>query len=184
MSLTPTQSMSAPRSLAARNRLRPMRPNPLIPAFTGMSWGPFGRREAGSPGYRSRSGDDLDLEAVRVAEVGRVVRRPVLGPIAWRAGDRTAVRKSRLVCAVDRGAAAGLQRNVPVTGLRPGPGSDPEHGLVDAPAERLAGFVQAPPAEREEDRVVEARAAREALHLVADVVDHEGRGGLSTSRCT
>src|ERR1044072_5299240 len=33
MSLTPTHSMSAPRACAARKTLRPMRPNPLIPAL-------------------------------------------------------------------------------------------------------------------------------------------------------
>src|SRR3954465_6257585 len=36
MSLTPTQSMSAPAAWAARKRLRPIRPNPLIPADTAI----------------------------------------------------------------------------------------------------------------------------------------------------
>src|SRR3954469_20587202 len=36
MSLTPTQSMSAPAACAARNTLRPMRPKPLIPAFSAI----------------------------------------------------------------------------------------------------------------------------------------------------
>ena len=43
-SLTATKSMSAPAALAARNRLRPMRPKPLIPTRTGMASGPPGRR--------------------------------------------------------------------------------------------------------------------------------------------
>src|SRR4051794_29949292 len=36
MSLTPTQSMSAPAACAARKRFLPIRPNPLIPAFTAI----------------------------------------------------------------------------------------------------------------------------------------------------
>ncbi len=36
MSLTATHSMSAPRSYAARNTFRPIRPKPLIPTRTGM----------------------------------------------------------------------------------------------------------------------------------------------------
>src|SRR3954452_11915974 len=36
MSLTPTQSISAPCAWAARNTLRPMRPKPLMPAFNAM----------------------------------------------------------------------------------------------------------------------------------------------------
>jgi hypothetical protein len=42
MSLTPTQSMSAPRSLAARKTFLPIRPNPLIPALTGIGFLSFG----------------------------------------------------------------------------------------------------------------------------------------------
>src|SRR5258708_7061382 len=36
MSLTPTQSMSAPAAWAARKRFLPIRPNPLIPADTAI----------------------------------------------------------------------------------------------------------------------------------------------------
>ncbi len=43
-SLTATKSMSAPRSVAARNRLRPMRPKPLMPTRTVMRGGSFHRR--------------------------------------------------------------------------------------------------------------------------------------------
>src|SRR5215210_430662 len=49
MSLTPTQSMSAPRAWAARNTLRPMRPKPLMPAFKAMSGRPFLRVLCGDP---------------------------------------------------------------------------------------------------------------------------------------
>ncbi len=40
-SLTATKSMSAPRCFAARKKLRPIRPNPLIPTLTVMSGIPF-----------------------------------------------------------------------------------------------------------------------------------------------
>src|SRR3954451_8647460 len=38
-SLTPTKSMSAPAAFAARKRLRPMRPKPLMPTRTAMGCG-------------------------------------------------------------------------------------------------------------------------------------------------
>src|SRR4051794_1902129 len=53
MSLTPTQSMSAPAACAARKRFLPIRPNPLIPADTAMksSFLPVGVNLAGKVTY-------------------------------------------------------------------------------------------------------------------------------------
>src|SRR5262245_22950993 len=72
MSLTPTQSMSAPRACAARNTLRPMRPKPLMPAVKAMSGSPFLRVLCAGPESIRRLGavrwlvhvsvDDLDHE--------------------------------------------------------------------------------------------------------------------------
>src|SRR5690606_34625937 len=42
-SLAATKSMSAPRCLAARRKLRPMRPNPLMPTRMVMVWLPVRR---------------------------------------------------------------------------------------------------------------------------------------------
>src|SRR3954447_10528214 len=84
-SLTATHSMSALLAWAARKRLRPMRPKPLIPTRTGMVVGvlPEGRRSGRWRTLSVRLGsvparDDLDTEAVGVQHVGRVIARPVL----------------------------------------------------------------------------------------------------------
>src|SRR5215213_7861435 len=55
-SLTPTQSMSAPRAWAARNTLRPMRPKPLMPAFKAMSGRPLPWRSVLGPESNGPSG--------------------------------------------------------------------------------------------------------------------------------
>src|SRR5215210_6225691 len=82
-SLTPTHSMSALRSCAARNTLRPMRPKPLIPTRTDMPEAPrspyeSARRLAG--GLRPRRGaiDVAVLDLDEVAIVGSEVRCEVL----------------------------------------------------------------------------------------------------------
>src|SRR3954453_5183601 len=99
-SLTPTHSMSALRSWAARKTLRPMRPKPLIPTRTDM------RQPLSLSGVRAlrlpahgRSGPcgravhvavlDLDEVPVVGAEVGREVLRDHHGTVAAaRAPDR------------------------------------------------------------------------------------------------
>src|SRR5437764_15170506 len=91
-SLTATHSMSACCSAAARNALRPMRPNPLIPTRTDMLDSSSLRRQRGGPGdrrwavgppgrsrlsapylrsarLRAAARDHLEAEAVRVAQV-------------------------------------------------------------------------------------------------------------------
>ena len=60
--------MSAPCAWAARNMLRPMRPNPLIPTRKDMASQPIHRLPA----------DDFDPQAVGVEQVGGVVARAVL----------------------------------------------------------------------------------------------------------
>src|SRR3990170_2586268 len=73
MSLTATTSMSASDSCAARNTLRPIRPNPLIPTRTGISVLPefvVSRRAGRLPGPAQRQPVDvpvLDLDEVLVA---------------------------------------------------------------------------------------------------------------------
>src|SRR4051794_41166807 len=61
MSLTPTQSMSAPAACAARNTLRPMRPKPLIPAFSAIQVLSLGNCVARRPGQRA--GESIGLIA-------------------------------------------------------------------------------------------------------------------------
>src|SRR3954454_7938401 len=126
-SLTATNSMSAPAALAARKKLRPIRPKPLMPTRTAMGSGaPRIRGEAVRPraaSYRSapRSGrsapvrgDDLDAQAVRIAHVGGVVARPVLRPRAACAGVGPARLQRRRVGGVDRRLAARAEGDVPV----------------------------------------------------------------------
>src|SRR6266571_113750 len=94
-SLAATKSMSAPRSLAARKKLRPMRPNPLIPTFTAIGtllhrmrcacadpivrtlrgWGHSGCRPRGKPAPELPSSVPVHvpmLQGDRIAAVGEV----------------------------------------------------------------------------------------------------------------
>src|SRR3954466_10933888 len=74
MSLTPTQSMSAPAAWAARKRFRPMRPNPLIPACTAI-------------GSSFRVSPRLGPERTDVGDFGTLIAFPCLpctNPDAWR----------------------------------------------------------------------------------------------------
>src|SRR3954453_1217762 len=81
MSLTPTISMSASDSCAARNTLRPMRPKPLIPTRTDMKRSLSTGAERGSDrllaAARRHAVDvavlDLDEVLVAAAELGREV---------------------------------------------------------------------------------------------------------------
>src|SRR4051812_8602741 len=179
-SLTATKSMSAFAALAALKKLRPMRPKPLMPTRTAMVSGLLGGSKTGekqvpeptgatrSPGVRC---DHLDPQAVRVAHVGGVVARTVLGPGAGGAVVRpTGLQRCR-VGRVDRRLAARPEGDVPVGRRRPVAGGQPEHGLGDAPPDHVLVLVQPPHPEREEDRVVEASGARQVRDLVADVVD-------------
>src|SRR4051794_30206633 len=141
-SLTPTKSMSAFAALAARKKLRPMRPKPLMPTRTAMGSGLLGGSKTGekqvpeptgaarSPGVRC---DHLDAQAVRVAHVGGVVARAVLGARAGGAVVRPAGLQGRRVGRVDRRLAARAERDVPVGRRRSVAGGQPEHGLGDAP---------------------------------------------------
>src|SRR3954454_21008674 len=83
-SLTPTHSMSALRSCAARKTLRPMRPKPLMPTRTDMTWNPpislpRAVRLAGGLRARRRPIDVPVLDLDEVAIVGTEMRREVLG---------------------------------------------------------------------------------------------------------
>src|SRR5918995_4570748 len=84
-SLTATKSRSDPAALAARNRLRPMRPKPLIPTFTAMRESslevagpvpfklPSGEGTSDHQmGDSSRRRHELDQVAVGIVEASRV----------------------------------------------------------------------------------------------------------------
>src|SRR3954451_5731353 len=187
-SLTATNSMSAPAALAARKKLRPIRPKPLMPTRTAMGSGaPRIRGEAVRPraaSYRSapRSGrsapvrgDDLDAQAVRIAHVGGVVARPVLRPRAGCAGAAPARLQRRRVGGVDRRLAARAEGDVPVRRRGVVAGGEPEHRLRHAPSDHVRVLVQPAHAQREEDGVVEAAGALEVADFVPDVVDHVWR---------
>src|SRR5262245_3653198 len=165
MSLTATNSSSVPASYAARKRLRPIRPKPLIATFT------FAMRS--SVESRLPATDrDLDPVTVRVEEVRRVVAATVLRPRPGRA----VVGAPR----VDAALPGCLDRRDPVRGeadmaaagaLRVSIGRE-EHRAHDPPGDLLVRVYVTPPAERAEHRVVEAAAALEIGGLDADVVDH------------
>ena len=116
MSLTATMSRSASDSCAARKRLRPMRPKPLMPTLTAM----FLSIPPGWVLELSVGADrDLDPVAVRVEQVGGVVGGTVFGPLARRAVVLAAVlrslpprRPSRRRCPGRRGRCARLARPV------------------------------------------------------------------------
>src|SRR4051794_38685959 len=117
--------------------------------------------------------DDLDTEAVGIQQIGRVIARPVA-----RAGPRSAVAAAaggerRLIRGVHRGAPVRGDRDVPEARPRPLPaGDDPQPRLVDAVGDRGLAVDDPPPAERVEERVVEARGALQVGDLEADVVEH------------
>src|SRR5881227_3612470 len=78
MSLTATMSSSACASYAARNRLRPILPKPLIPTFTGAIWRTLLDRSVA--GNR-----DFYPMPVGIPKVRRVVTRTVSRPRPRRA---------------------------------------------------------------------------------------------------
>ncbi len=79
-SLAATKSMSAPRCLAARKKLRPMRPNPLMPTrmvIAKCSWG-RGRQLPAIRADRAggfQSAGSADEAGQRRPELGRVVQQ-------------------------------------------------------------------------------------------------------------
>src|SRR3954468_4047666 len=166
-SLTATHSMSAPLAWAARKRLRPMRPKPLIPTRTGMlvSVLPEGRRSGRRRTLSVRLGsvparDDLDPRAVGVQHVGRVIARPVLRAQARSPVVLPTCTKRGGVRRVDRDAPRGPDRDVAEAGpRRPVALDDPEARLVAAVGDRGLRLVDAPDAEPREQRVVEPRGA-------------------------
>src|SRR4051794_16156451 len=79
MSLTATQSMSAPAACAARKRFLPIRPNPLIPACTAI-------------GSSFRVSPGLGPERADVGDFGTLIAFPCLpctNPDAWRHHEAT-----------------------------------------------------------------------------------------------
>src|SRR4051812_40464859 len=117
--------------------------------------------------------DDLDTQAVGVQQVRRVVPGAVAGPGSRIAVAAAARGERRLERGVDRGTS--VRRYGDVAEARPGPlaaGDDPQPRLVDAVGDRGLPVDDPPPAERVEERVVEARGALQVGDLEADVVEH------------
>src|SRR5215211_8783136 len=151
MSLTATNSRSVPASYAARNRLRPIRPKPLIPTLTGIcsSCLPFARwaetwvpsLEPSTPRRSPRRLDggstphyrDLDPVAVGVAQVGRVIAGPVLWPDARLAVVLAAGLNPALPCALDGRPPGGGEAHELAPGLHRAARGDEEPWLRDAP---------------------------------------------------
>src|SRR3712207_9484376 len=104
------------------------------------------------PGTRRSAGacDDLDSEAVRVAEIGRVVAGSVGRAGTGWAVVAAAVGDAGLVRRVDRGAAGRAQGDMAVAGRREQAAlDDPERRLVVAVGDRALARERAADAEGE-----------------------------------
>src|SRR5205814_1091364 len=113
------------------------------------------QRRGGARRLRTASGDHLDPQPVRVAEVDGVVTRAVAGPRAGGAVAAAARRQRRVVGGVHRRLPDGAHGDVAVGVGGAIARGDPEGRVGDAVGDRLVGAVHAPHAERGEDGVVE-----------------------------
>src|SRR3954453_7027079 len=146
MSLTATNSSSELASWAARNRLRPIRPKPLIPTFTRAMTGALLRCFPSS--VRARR--DLYTVSVRVAQVGRVVGGTVLGTAPRRTVVAAAGGDAPLPRRLDRWDPLAREADVATTRAGRPACRGEEEGLDHAPSDHLVAVHLTPPAQRTE----------------------------------
>src|SRR5436305_14943652 len=175
--------MSAPRSYAARNTFRPIRPKPLIPTPNAMRSSPplsvlAAKRRPTAIARRPfeaylNGADHLDPQPVGIAHVCGVAALAVLRSRPRQTVVRAAVGETGSMRRVHRRLAAGTQRQVAIVRRRRSAADhDPDRGRVDAVRHRLFAGQDPPGPERIEDRVVEPGGPREIGDLKAHVIDH------------
>src|SRR2546426_6978345 len=163
MSLTATNSSSESASWAARNRLRPILPNPLTPTFTAAIACALLRTASLAGSIRAHR--HLYPVTVRVTEIGGVVGRTVLGAAPGRSVVAAARGKAALPGRLHRRNPVARETDVAATGAGGLAGRGGEHRLYDAPADHPVGLPLTPPPPRAEQGLLEAAPPLQVRNL-------------------